>query len=64
MDKSIISKDRIMSVYADKGIRGIKELYNAEVVITMDELSTDIDGMLEEGCSLSDIEERLSKEFN
>ena len=64
MNKSIISKDRIMSVYADKGIRGVKELYNADVIITMDELSNDIDEMLEEGCSLSEIEELLSKEFN
>lgn len=64
MNKSIISKDRIMSIYADKGIRGVKELYNADVIITMDELSNDIDEMLEEGRSLSEIEELLSKEFN
>ncbi len=64
MDKAIIDKDLIMSVYTEKGMRAVKELYAADVIITMDELSNDIDEMLEEGCSLSEIEERLSNEFN
>lgn len=63
MDKTIIDKDLIMAVYAGRGIRGVRELYNAEVIITMDELSIDIDDMIEEGCSSYEIEERISKEF-
>jgi len=64
MNKKIIDKDTIMSVYADRGIKGVRELYNAEVIITMDELSTDIDEMIENGSSSYEIEELISKQFN
>jgi hypothetical protein len=64
MNKKIIDKDAIMSVYADRGIKGVRELYNAEVIITMDELSTDIGDMIENGSSSYEIEELISKQFN
>jgi hypothetical protein len=64
MDKKIIDKDIIMSVYAERGIRGVRELYKAEVIITVDELSTDIDDMIENGSSSYEIEELISKQFN